>query len=294
MSIPSDPVHPKATLPVRLSFASADEFIDHYLRDPDLGGIFIPTHIDMPVGTPIDLNIDLGGRSTVEARGEIVWVRHDVHDAGIGVLHFVSVDDDHRDWLARAHERRSGRRPGDNAAHLLREVTSGEALDEASFDAGALHHPRHNVVGIDLGTCFSCACVTVAGTPQIIAVDPPDPERPDPDTPPPIPTILAFIKNRVEKKTRRPFSHALITVPAYYNDNQRRAVEAAGRLGVRLLPLTIGLGVGQRFKPIFPRNTPLPCSKRVRIDVPRRRWDTYQLDIWQGVSRTNAHGCSRG
>ena len=42
--------------------------------------------------------------------------------------------------------------------------------------------------------------------------------------------ILAAIRDRAEKQLGISFQHAVITVPAYYNDNQRDAVVQAGRL----------------------------------------------------------------
>jgi molecular chaperone DnaK len=51
-----------------------------------------------------------------------------------------------------------------------------------------------------------------------------------------------------------------------------------------VLSMTIGVAVGGRFKPLIPRNTGLPFTKQVKLNVTQQEWKDYKLDVWQGDS----------
>ena len=49
-----------------------------------------------------------------------------------------------------------------------------------------------------------------------------------------------------------------------------------------VLPMSIGVGVDSRFKVLLERNSPLPCSKTIKISIPKEKFETYRLDLYQG------------
>lgn len=48
--------------------------------------------------------------------------------------------------------------------------------------------------------------------------------------------------------------------------------------------MTIGIGLAGTFRPLLPRNTPLPTLKQISLSVPQAEFDQYKLEIWQGDS----------
>ena len=51
-----------------------------------------------------------------------------------------------------------------------------------------------------------------------------------------------------------------------------------------VLPMSIGLAAGSRFKPLIERNTPVPCSKSFKLNIPKARFASTVLELWQGDS----------
>jgi len=50
-----------------------------------------------------------------------------------------------------------------------------------------------------------------------------------------------------------------------------------------VLSMTIGIGVeGRRFKPLIPRNSPLPTVKSFNLKLPRSQIASYKIEFWQG------------
>jgi molecular chaperone DnaK (HSP70) len=49
-----------------------------------------------------------------------------------------------------------------------------------------------------------------------------------------------------------------------------------------VLSMTIGVDVGGAFRPLLPRNTPLPCSKSVEVSVPRDKLAIWAVEVYQG------------
>lgn len=302
----------ESALPVRLSFASPNEFLEAYTENVSLGGLFIATHVDVPPGTAVQLTLEFGGGKGLRVRGEVVWQREmPGKGPGIGVR-FQDMDPRHKAWLDKALANFAGKGVPSAAPtekHMLRKATKGIGLAGASDTMGDLQVGSHGevVLGIDLGTCNSCACAVVEGKPVIVDLGDPDAATKGGKTLPSIvgyetdgririgeraleglarnakstvfgakrfigrvydspavqsmlsrfpykvvpgpqgrvavsingrpvsltaisAKILACIRDRATKQLGSPVRTAVITVPAYYNDNQRDAVVQAGRL----------------------------------------------------------------
>jgi uncharacterized protein (TIGR02266 family) len=87
--------HPRLVLSVDLDFASAHNFYAGRTRDLSLGGLFVETGIELPIGTILTMELHfLSHKHKVEA--EIVWqVVEDDGVVGMG-LRFVSLSDSAR------------------------------------------------------------------------------------------------------------------------------------------------------------------------------------------------------
>jgi molecular chaperone DnaK len=56
-----------------------------------------------------------------------------------------------------------------------------------------------------------------------------------------------------------------------------------------VLPMTIGLTMGQQFRPLLRRNTPVPCATRVSFEVGREDFDRLKLTLSQGDAAEARH-----
>ncbi len=121
-------------IPVRLSFTSANALLDSYTKDLSLGGLFVRTKTDVPVGTRFDLTIDLGGGSGLRAIGEVKWRRPDsaTEPGGVGVR-FVEMNPAHRKWLDAALKQYTAR--------MGRAAASSSAAPAAAGDPASSQRP---------------------------------------------------------------------------------------------------------------------------------------------------------
>jgi molecular chaperone DnaK len=302
--------------PIKLRFSSVDDFLRAHLRDPALDGLFVPASVAVPVGTRLDLTVEFAPGKCLKTAAEVVSSTASVGgESGELALRFIALHPEYRAWLdKRLAELRSrtaapaAAATTDEASHLLRKAESALKL-AGSVDllTGVSDAEGEPVLGIDLGTCNSAACLVVGGKPQIIDVRDENDHRPGVRS---IPSVVAFAENgsetvglaalegiasnprqtifgakrfigrtydspvvqsmltrfpykvvpgpggrvaveingrsvaltaisakilstirrRGERQLGRTLQRAVITVPAYYNENQRDAVVQAGRL----------------------------------------------------------------
>ncbi len=294
-------------LPVKLKLSGLDEFLTAYLKNPGLDGLYVQSKTEVPIGTKIALVIEFPGGKAIKSPA-VVTEHHP--SWGIGIS-FDGLHPEYRKWINAKVDEHQAKNPGVQDAtrgpqHQLRRAAAGAQLAGAT-DVLAAPVGAELVVGIDLGTCNSAACVVLDGKPVIIdlrdetdkrsgvrsipsvvgvdqagkellgqaALDalPVNPRGTifgakrfigrvyesaevqtmvsrfpykivsgpggkvavDINTRPLALTaisarILRYIRNRTEQQLNRSVAHAIITVPAYYNDNQRDAVVQAGKL----------------------------------------------------------------
>ncbi|HHH29973.1 MAG TPA: PilZ domain-containing protein [Polyangiaceae bacterium] len=68
--------HPRIPYEVTVDISSEDDFIIARVTDISEGGVFIDTECILPMGTPCQLDIDLGFRS-ISVNAEVAWHRRD-------------------------------------------------------------------------------------------------------------------------------------------------------------------------------------------------------------------------
>jgi len=336
-----DPRVPGA-VPVRLTFAGTERFLEAFTENVSLGGVFVQSDSVVPQGTRLDLTIELSAGKGIRAVGEVAWCRPASADAPAGLgVRFVEMAPAYRQWLEGAVQaflaKAAGAAPAlaapartaapmpvaaTPAAPAAAAARSATAVPQASvqyvaagaqvsaraeyldleFDGGGL------IVGIDLGTSNSAACIVRDGKPVIIDLGDPDvpgtagnrtlpsvvayddqdrvivgsravqdlgrnpkrtvfgakrfigrtyespavqsmlshfPYRIMPDSQGKVgieingkavaltavsAQILRNIREKCSRALNQNVERAIITVPAYYNDNQRAAVVHAGTL----------------------------------------------------------------
>ena len=176
-------------VPLRLHFGSATEFLRGFTENLSLGGVFFCTDADLTIGSKIDLTIELGPGKGFRAIGEIAWHRAATasQSAGFGIR-FVAMDPAHEEWLAKAvtsflaspqpnDPSRTQVRPSQSQPNVTTApvgssapgpITVGGASREEYLDLG--FDEEGPIIGIDLGTCNSCACIVRQGKPEIIPI----------------------------------------------------------------------------------------------------------------------------
>ncbi len=60
---------------VAVQFRSASSFLIAYSVNLSRGGLFVETHHDVPVGTPLELSLEIPGSGTVALSGQVAWRR---------------------------------------------------------------------------------------------------------------------------------------------------------------------------------------------------------------------------
>jgi len=73
--------HERKQLRSELSLWTEHNFYTGFTEDISEGGLFVATHEFLPVGSPIDLELELPGGHALRVRGIVRWVR-DPHDPG--------------------------------------------------------------------------------------------------------------------------------------------------------------------------------------------------------------------
>jgi molecular chaperone DnaK len=298
---------PKA-FPVKLTFAGADDFLRSYTENTNLGGVFVRTNAEVPLGTRVDLTIELAPGKGLTAVGEVAWRRgaESGQAPGVGVR-FVQIEPAYKQWLDTAVQAYLAKAPAPRPTIPTPAPTAVSAGRGTRELVGISFDTDEPIVGIDLGTSNSAACVFIDGKPVIIDLS--DPEMPTPGNRT-LPSVIAYddakhvtvgvraqeglrtnpkrtifgakrfigrtydspvvqsmltrfpykvvpdadgrvaveingaplaltaisaeilrsISEKCERQLHRAIRHAIITVPAYYNDNQRMAVVHAGRI----------------------------------------------------------------
>ena len=299
-------------IPVKLAFAGADDFLRAFTENLSLGGVFVRTNADVPIGTRVNLTIELAPGKGLAVMGEVMWRRgpESGREAGVGVR-FVEMNPAYGKWLEGSVQaylaKTGGPRPQPQASPQPSAPAAVNVARGSREMVGITFDTQDPIVGIDLGTSNSCACVVLDGKP--IIVDLSDPEMPTPGNRT-LPSVIAYddkglatvgvraqeglrtnpkrtvfgakrfigraydspavqsmltrfpykvvpdaegrvaveingrptaltaisaeilrsIGEKCERQLHRHIQHAIITVPAYYNDNQRMAVVHAGRI----------------------------------------------------------------
>lgn len=366
MSTDNTRQHPRASqaVPIRLSYGSAYEFLRSYTENISLGGVFFQTETQLPVGSKVDLTIELTPGKGLRAVGEVMWCRSadSGQPPGVGVR-FVEFDPACRAWLESAVasflKEPGGQQPAlqqptpqkppaegrrvfdleiERSESSPQPVTpqGGDALElELDQPAAAQTAPTPSpvsvsaggreeildlgfgdlgfeeegpILGIDLGTSNSCACIVLNGKPTMLPLG--DAESPMQTDSYVLPSVVSYddanhvvvgqqamaglqknarrtvfgakrfigrsydspavhnmltrfpykivpgsgrrvavdingrsvelaeisaevlraIRQKCGNHLKQAIKRAIITVPAYYNDNQRAAVVHAGRL----------------------------------------------------------------
>jgi uncharacterized protein (TIGR02266 family) len=67
--------HPRVPYAVAVEFRSASSFLIAYSLNLSRGGLFLETTHDLPVGSPIDLSLNVPGAGQVPLHGVVAWRR---------------------------------------------------------------------------------------------------------------------------------------------------------------------------------------------------------------------------
>jgi molecular chaperone DnaK len=292
--------------PVRLNVSGLNEFITAYMRNPALDGIYIRSDATAPIGTKIDLTIVFSPERLLKTNA-VVAEHHPKWGLG---LRFENLHPAYRKWIDDKVGEFTSKLPDHQPMvpnHQLRRAASGSQLQGAQEALAPETLPEDLVLGIDLGTCNSAACVVIGGNPvmidlrdttdtrsgvrsipSVLGIDAEGAELLGQAALSALPVnpkgtifgakrfigrvyessevqtmvsrfpykivpgannrvaveingrplaltavsarILAYIRAHAEQQIGKPIQHAIITVPAYYNDNQRDAVVQAGKL----------------------------------------------------------------
>jgi uncharacterized protein (TIGR02266 family) len=95
---------PRAHVLLRVDYKNRDDFAADYVTDLGVGGIFIRTELELPVGSQISLNLSFPGLlEPTEVEAVVRWVRRPGHgvptdQVGVGV-EFTGGDEQHRSRL---------------------------------------------------------------------------------------------------------------------------------------------------------------------------------------------------
>ncbi|MEZ4273200.1 MAG: TIGR02266 family protein [Myxococcota bacterium] len=161
-------------VPVRLSFSSTEDFLRAYSENLSLGGIFVATAATVEVGTKVDLTIDLLQGKGLRVHAEVAWRREEAPGqvAGVG-LRFVDMAPQYRQWLHAVQQEYLAHNSVDRkltADHQIRAPMSGQQLTDSRFDVQrlSLSDTQAPIIGIDLGTSNSCACIYTDKGPVVL------------------------------------------------------------------------------------------------------------------------------
>lgn len=294
--------------PVRIHFSGPEEFMESFGRDLSLGGIAFVSNTEIPVGTQLRLTVRLGDKGQFDVKAVIVWSKAPGSGRpGAAGARFVQLPDKVRSWIEGEIKRRR-LSPASSAAgedrHLLRRAEGARSLSHAE-DRIAAMTSADAILGIDLGTSNTCACLYRDGHASMLSFSEPELGTQDRK----LPSVVSFletgdligepakrqrdkhpqrtvhgskrlvgrrydslavqemlsrfpyrivkgagektaieiegrklsltsvaarilkrVKAEASKQLKVPITKVVITVPAYYNDNQRQAVVDAGRL----------------------------------------------------------------
>ena len=128
---------------IELRFEKFSAFVEGYAAQLSLGGMFLETDDQRPVGSIVDFEIKLAdGFRLIQGLGEVIWARRKAGPArpkGLGVR-FQALDDDGRDLILKILEERvrSGLEPFDVEeipVDVVAEETDTAGEDEASSPA---------------------------------------------------------------------------------------------------------------------------------------------------------------
>jgi len=90
--------HPRIPYEVTVDIASEHDFIIARVTDISEGGVFVDTECMLPVGTPCQLDVDLGFR-IISVNAEVAWHKRD-HSGAAGMgMRFAYMSDSAREAL---------------------------------------------------------------------------------------------------------------------------------------------------------------------------------------------------
>lgn len=120
-------------VPVRLAFGDVGEFLAAYTENISLGGVFVPTRVEVPLGTRVELTLEVVKGKGFVVVAEVAWCRpaSDTAQAGVG-LRFVELQEIHKRWLEAVIQKHIT-----TAGHVRADDVRGpseEEIDAAAID----------------------------------------------------------------------------------------------------------------------------------------------------------------
>lgn len=162
------------SVPIKLRYDSPEKFIQSVTRDLSLGGVAFATNTEVPIGTGLKVTIQLGDNLTFNVRADVVWCKPPSGQrVGSVGARFVELPEKVKAWIeaqvtrARSSGPESGDRHELRKAQGARELTSAEEKLVSSMGA-------EPVIGIDLGTSNTVACLCRDGVLEVLEFEEPE------------------------------------------------------------------------------------------------------------------------
>jgi molecular chaperone DnaK len=171
-------------LKLRLAYPSMDEFIERHALNISRGGIFVRSRESSPPGTELLLDISLeSGDRVIHGRGVVCWTTppsapgEPSRDPGMGVK-FVELTRESRALVDLVVGTRHAPQavsdeppipPGVDPSSLRRAPPRPAATPAPIATPAPRPRPTGPVVGIDLGTTYSCVAIAKGGKARVLA-----------------------------------------------------------------------------------------------------------------------------
>jgi uncharacterized protein (TIGR02266 family) len=67
--------HPRLPVSLTVSYPSRGDMVRDLVTNLSPGGLFVRTSKPLPIGTEVDLEVQVAGDETLNVRGKVVWLR---------------------------------------------------------------------------------------------------------------------------------------------------------------------------------------------------------------------------